>query len=137
MRMSSKHDRVRGFTLVELMIVVAVVAILAAIAYPSYTRYVLRSYRAQTKADLAEYAGLAERFHTANNTYLGFALPNNASPREATSPRYTLVLSGQGANTFTLTATPTPVQAADSCGALSINQANVKTASGDTVANCW
>jgi type IV pilus assembly protein PilE len=129
--------RVRGFSLIELMIVVAIIAILAAIAYPSYTRYVLRTYRAQAKADLVEYAGLAERYHTANNTYVGFSLTNTVSPRDSTTARYDVSLSDTSSTAFTLTAAPTSVQSKDSCGTLSINQASVKTASGDTVANCW
>ena len=58
-RMAAK--RAPGFTLIELMIVVAVVAILVAIAYPSYQEQIRKSRRAQAKADLVEYAGLAER----------------------------------------------------------------------------
>lgn len=141
MKIARPGERARGFTLIELMIVVAIVAILAAIAYPSYTRYVLRTYRAQAKADMLEYAGQAERFHTINNTYVGFKLAGGAtsvsSPREASSARYTVALSKQAASTFTLTATPSGAQLSDSCGTLTINQANVKTASGGTLADCW
>lgn len=131
----------RGFTLIELMIVVAIVAILAAIAYPSYTRYVLRTYRAQAKADMLEYAALAERFHTINNTYSGFKLPGGgasiSSPRDASAARYTIGLSDQSASQFKLTAVPSAVQQADTCGTLGINQANVKTPTASTAADCW
>ena len=58
-----------GFTLIELMIVVAVVAILAAIAVPSYQEQVRKSRRAQAKADIVEYVQMAERFFTVNNTF--------------------------------------------------------------------
>lgn len=129
--------RPRGFTLIELMIVIAIIAILSAIAYPAYQRYVLRTYRAQAKADLVEYAGLAERYHTANNTYSDFALPTTVSPRDASTSRYTLSLSDTSSSAFTITAAPGSVQSNDSCGTLTINQASVKKASGDTVANCW
>lgn len=134
---SQSRTRTRGFTLIELMITVAIVAILAAIAYPNYQKYVLRTYRAQAKADMLEYAGLAERYHTANNTYADFALPTTVSPRDASTSRYTLALSDQGTSTFKITAAPINAQSNDSCGTLSINQATVKTASGDSVANCW
>ncbi len=85
--------QVRGFTLIELMIVVAVVAILSAIAYPSYTEHVRKSRRAQAKVDLVEYGQLAERFHTVQNTYSGFTLPTNVSPREGGTAAYTLALT--------------------------------------------
>ena len=128
----------RGFTLIELMVVVAVVAILAAVAYPSYTEQVRKSRRAQAKADLVEYAALAERFHTVNNTYVGFALPVAFSPREGGTARYTLALNpAPTQSTFTITATAVGPQAQDKCGNLGINQANVKTNSAGTLSDCW
>jgi type IV pilus assembly protein PilE len=128
-----------GFTLVELMIVVAVIAILASIAYPSYVEQMRKSRRAQAKADLVEYAQLAERFHTVNNTYVGFdtALAH-VSPREAgATARYTLAMPATQ-STFTLTATAVGDQANDRCGNLSLNQAGVKTESGPaSLPDCW
>ncbi|WP_439844578.1 type IV pilin protein, partial [Aeromonas veronii] len=59
----------RGFTLIELMIVVAVVAILAAIAYPSYNNYMAAAKRAEAKAVLLEAAQYLEREFTANGNY--------------------------------------------------------------------
>ncbi len=125
-----------GFTLIELMITVAVVAILAAIAVPSYNDQVRKSHRGQAKADLVEYAQRAERFHTVNNTYTGFALGTNRSPREGGTARYTVAIQ-QTANTFTITATPQNTQARDKCGTLTINQASVKTPAESTVSGCW
>ncbi len=131
----------RGFTLIELMIVVAVVAILAAIAYPSFQDQIRKSRRAQAKADLVEYAALAERFHTTNNSYVGFRLPFTVSPREAgANVRYNLTPNTPfaAANTYTITATPVGAQAADRCGTLSVNQAGVKTETGAAaLAECW
>ncbi len=129
--------RADGFTLIELMIVVVVIAILGAIAYPSYQEHVRKGRRAQAKADLVEYAQLAERFHTANNTYAGFSLPATVSPRDGNAV-YNLTPNNAftAANTFTITATPTGDQANDPCGTLSLNQAGVKTSSGP-IATCW
>ncbi len=138
--MAMTGGKVRGFTLIELMIVVAAVAILAAIALPSYNDAVRKSRRGQAKADITEYAQVAERFHTANNTYVNFdtafALPNQ-SPREVgATARYNLrYVTTQ--NTFTITATAQGDQANDRCGNLSINQAGVKTNSSGSLADCW
>ncbi|MEL1263765.1 type IV pilin protein [Pseudoxanthomonas putridarboris] len=130
---------IAGFTLIELMIVVAVVAILAAVAYPSYQDQIRKSRRAQAKADLVEYAQLAERYHTSNNTYVGFELPTNQSPREGGTAHYALTPVGAftGVNTYTITATAQGGQAADKCGNLSLNQAGVKTNSAGTLSDCW
>jgi type IV pilus assembly protein PilE len=131
-------NRMKGFTLIELMIVVAVVAILAAIAYPSYQDSVRKARRGQAKADMIEYAQMAERFHSLNNTYVGFALPHAGSPRETpANPRYRLALDGQNATRFRITATPQGDQARDRCGTLTIDQRGVKTNSKGTLAECW
>ncbi|MDR5867889.1 type IV pilin protein [Halomonas koreensis] len=62
-----------GFTLLELMIVVAVVAILAAIAYPSYTRYVQEARRTDAMSSLLQTAGRLERCYTVTNNYASAA----------------------------------------------------------------
>lgn len=129
-----------GFTLIELMIVVAVVAILAALAYPSYLDHVRKSRRAQAKADLVEMAQLAERHHTVNNSYVGFALPFGHSPREAAQAAAWYDIGLQPAatqSTFTVVATAKGDQVNDRCGDLSLNQAGVKTASKGTLPECW
>jgi type IV pilus assembly protein PilE len=131
-----------GFTLIELMIVVAVVAILAAIAYPSYQDQVRKSRRAQAKADLVEMTQILERYRTVNSTYVpaSGSVPGLSaqSPRDGVA-QYAVAISNQAANTFTLTATPsaTTGQNKDKCGALSIDQANVKKAAGVVNTSCF
>ncbi|MDI9274886.1 type IV pilin protein [Stenotrophomonas sp. PFBMAA-4] len=125
-----------GFTLIELMIVVIVLAVLAAIAYPSYQQHLLKTRRAVVKADMVEYAQRAERYHSVNNTYAGFALPAEESPREGGVIRYQLGFEGDG-STFTVTATPQGEQAKDACGTLTVDQANRKTSSTGELADCW
>jgi type IV pilus assembly protein PilE len=129
----------RGFTLIELMIVVAVVAIIAAIAIPNYNEAVRKSRRGQAKADIAEYAQMAERFHTINNTYVGFGLPFPVSPREGGTARYTLAIDPQTQNTFTITATVAAGggQDQDECGNLGISSTGAKTHSKGTLVRCW
>jgi type IV pilus assembly protein PilE len=68
---NKKHSK--GFTLIELMIVVAIVGILAAIAYPSYQEYVRKTRRAEGRTALIELLQQQERYMTQNNTYLAIA----------------------------------------------------------------
>lgn len=122
----------QGFTLIELMITVAVVAILAAIAYPSYQEQIRRTRRAEAQALMIEYAQLAERYRTVQNTYAGFSLP--AAPSTA---RYRFVAGNLGRTTFTITATPGTAQSRDRCGTLTLNQAGTKGNSTGSLAECW
>lgn len=137
--------RIRGFTLIELMIVVAVVAILASIAYPSYQDAVRKSKRAQVKADMVELAQRYERFHTVNNTYVGFWLAATgaantvvASPATGGTAAYSIT-HAEAVNTFTLTATPQGAQTQDTrCGTLGLSNTGVKTETGTgALADCW
>ncbi len=130
-RVPSSHGA-KGFTLIELMIVVAVVAILAAIAYPNFNESVLKSRRGQAKADMAETSQMLERFHTVNNTYVGFTPASLPSPKNGTA-RYTLNIATT-ASTFTITAAPETSQSKDKCGTMTLNQAGAKTAAQ---ADCW
>ncbi len=136
--MQPQRRREVGFTLIELMITVAVVAILASVAIPSYQEQVRKSRRAQAKADLIEYAQLAERFHTVNNTYVGFTLPSNVSPREGGTAYYNLAINPAATQaTFSVLASANGAQVEDRCGNLGLNQAGVKTSSKSVVAECW
>ncbi|WP_375122151.1 type IV pilin protein [Variovorax sp. WS11] len=62
--------RQRGFTLIEVMIVVAIVAILSAIAYPSYLESVRKSKRAEARAQLMEAAQYMQRFYSQNDSFI-------------------------------------------------------------------
>jgi type IV pilus assembly protein PilE len=135
----------RGFTLIELMVVVAVIAILASIAYPSYQDSVRKSKRAQVKADMVELAQRYERFHTVNNTYVGFwagAFGNANAVVDSPSTGGTVayqIRSVAAVNSFTLTAAPQGAQQKDTrCGTLGLSNTGVKTEDGAGVlSDCW
>jgi type IV pilus assembly protein PilE len=65
----SSQDRQKGFTLIEMMVVVAVIAILASIAYPSYKEFVAKAKRAEVSAMLASAQQWMERFYSENFRY--------------------------------------------------------------------
>ena len=130
--------RMRGFTLIELMIVVLVLGILAAIAYPSYTESVRKGRRAQAQADMAELAQNLERWNTVNNTYVGYVVPARLLRSPQQGPIfYNIAVNPRTATTFTITSTPAGPHAGDRCGNLSVNQAGTKAVSLASVAECW
>ena len=136
---------VRGFTLIELMIVVGIIAVLVAIAYPMYGDAVRKGKRGQAKADVVELMQRAERFRTVNGTYDGF-WASVTSDTYLVSPKagegteaYRIEPSAVTATTLTLTATPQGAQTADTrCMSLSLTAAGSKGETGTgTVADCW
>jgi type IV pilus assembly protein PilE len=138
---STMKTRMRGFTLLELMIVVAIIAILAAIAYPSYTEYVTKTRRAAAGACAMEAAQYMERYYTTKMTYLlpdDGELPETQCMKDITD-HYTVQLSGAETDTtYTVQAVPKGVQESrdTKCGTLSINQVGVKGAAA-SAAECW
>ena len=130
--MAHSSARQTGFTLIELMIVVAIVAILAAIAIPTYNDQIRKTRRATAKGELMSVVQAKERFHSLNGTYVGSACGTALD-------FYTITCSGLTATAFLVTATPTGDQLNDArCLVLSINQRDVRTVSGTgTVADCW
>ncbi len=139
-------SRTRGFTLIEVMIVVGIIAILSAIAYPSYNDYMLRSRRGDAQNLLMRVAAEQERHYSQFNRYaldLSSAPPAGLGMTRLTSEHgyYTVsVAAGPSGNnqTYALTATAGGRQAIDQCGNLSLNSAGTKAYSGGlTNGACW
>lgn len=128
----------RGFTLIELMIVVAVVAILASVAMASYNFAVVKSRRSAAAGCLTERAQQMERFYTVRMTYQG--APDPAACTDV-SDHYDVAFQGTpDATSYVILATPKGSQAtADTkCGTLSINAQGVKGKTGTGSAkDCW
>lgn len=121
----------RGFTLIELMIVVAVVAILASFAVPAYNEQVRKGRRADAMAAMNETAQALERFYTLNNTYTGYVIrpAEQQSPRQGTTVYYRIALEiAANGTAYTLTATP---EQTDRCGVLGVNSQGQRTAAQD------
>jgi type IV pilus assembly protein PilE len=102
------RGRVRGFTLIELMITVAVVAILAAIAFPSYAAFMKKSRRGDTEATLMDIAQREQQYLLDTRTYAPDVVTLNTSIPADVSAYYTININAPAAAppTFTITATP-------------------------------
>ncbi len=112
----------RGFTLIELMIVVVIVAILAAVALPAYSDYVTRGRLTEAFSTLATMQTRAEQFWADNRTYVGLTLPASID-----TTNFTYAVSGLSQTAFLITATG---QATVAGASYTIDQNNTRTTTG-------
>jgi type IV pilus assembly protein PilE len=142
------HGSARGFSLIELMIVVAVVAILASLAVTSYRRYVMRANRTEARIALLSVQAAQEKFFLQNNGYATTMATVLAAPPAGLgiglsaggvtpSGNYTISFSAATANTYTLQAVATGPQTSDTaaCLTFTINEQGTRTPADST--GCW
>ncbi len=135
----NKHLKSAGFTLIELMIVIATLAVLLGLAVPSYRDYVVRANRSEALDILLTTAACQERVYTKINQYDAARCDSAATTMNGL---YTVSMATSNANqNFTLTATPQSGQAQDSCGNMTLTDAGVRGSSKTTdikkIADCW
>ena len=128
--------RQTGFTLIELMIVVAVIAIIAAIAYPAYLDQVRKSHRGDAQGQMLALSQAMERCFTRYNSYQTCIDDNHVDPDDFNTDRYTLSFSQVDDTGFEVQAVPgsTGGQNNDKCGTMTVDHRGETGAEAD---DCW
>ncbi|MEW6513965.1 MAG: type IV pilin protein [Pseudomonadota bacterium] len=121
----------RGFTLIELMIVVAIVAILASVALPSYQEHIRRTKVQEATSSLSAERVAMEQYFQDNRTYVGATL------KSAATKYWNYALSNHTATTYTITATPSGSDMSGYQYTIDQNNARTSIAGGTVGATCW
>jgi type IV pilus assembly protein PilE len=146
-----KRRSAYGFSLIELMIVVAIVAILATLATANYRSYMLRTNRTEGRIALMQIQSAQERYYLQNNQYAttlatvvapaasgGLGVTSLTAGGVTPNGYYTISFSAAAANTYTVQAVATGSQANDNpviCRTFTINDQGVRTPADST--GCW
>lgn len=128
----------RGFTIIEILIVVAIIGILSAIAFPSYNNYVMRSKISEAVGNLSDMRAKMEQYFLDNRTYVNACQPGTVAPLP-TGKYFSYACSNLTGSTFKVTATGL---ADMSAFVYSVDQNNVRATEGlpagwTASATCW
>ena len=131
-----KTYRIKGFTLIELMITVAIIGILASVALPNYKKYIIKSSRTAAQTELVELASIQEKVYLNSNAYTasvttayngtsGCGLGRTSG--QTTDDKYDLsITSASPYQTFTITATPVTTKSQNGDGNITIGQNGIR-----------
>ncbi len=126
------NSRATGFTLIEMMIVIAIIGIVSAVAYPAYTKHVIRGNRTAAQSHLLEIATAQAQYLADTRTYACTLTALSLTTPTAVSSKYTVSIPAETctATTFIATAVPITTSAQNGDGTLSINQSGAKLPAG-------
>ena len=129
-----------GYTLIELMLVVAVIGVLSSLAYAYYGDQVIASRRTDGRAAITATAASLEKCRALYSSYNDATRCNNVFPFPVTSDEgfYSITAAFASSTQFILTATPVGVQAADKeCLTMTLSNTGIKSGTGSDPAECW
>jgi type IV pilus assembly protein PilE len=130
-----------GFSLIELLVVMAIAGILTVIAVPAYQQYLLDAHRTDAVKTLLEVSNAESEYYTTNNAYTAnlTSLGYPADTVTSENGYYAVTATSSSPQTFTLTATPQGSQTRDThCGSFTLSSLGQKSVTGtDTVSDCW
>lgn len=129
----------KGFTLLEIMVVLAIIAVISALAYPSYQESARKTRRADGMASVLDVSQRLERCYTTYGAYDNAACPTSTESGKSENEHYEITVDTPTPSTFTVTATPiSEAQKADTkCEEFSIDNTGKKTATGTLGDDCW
>ena len=142
MRVFRSHgsNRMRGFTLIEVMITVAIVGVLAAIALPSYSDYIQRSKIIDGTTKLGDFRSKMEKFFMDNRTYQNVAACG-VTPIASPADYFTIGCVAPTATTYTITATGVPANGMSNLFIYTVTETGAKASSGPAGwgpgVGCW
>jgi type IV pilus assembly protein PilE len=131
-----KAKRQSGFTLLELMIVVAIIGIIAVVAYPAYTSYVKEARRSDAMAALLAAQLEQEKYRSSNTTYAANTTTLGISATSQEGYYNVSVASADGVS-FVVTAAPTGLQTGDDCGTFAVDENGPDYSGTYADAQCW
>ena len=122
-----------GFTLIELIIVLAIIAILSAIAYPLYNQHIVKTRRSHALVMLNNIAADMEQYYNSHHSYIGADISND-------DKFYQFTLEAATDSSYQIAAVPQGTQARQDskCATLKLNNLGEQTITGGgTIAECW
>ena len=142
---AKRINRISGFTLIELMVVLLIVGILGAVAVPTYRQYVIRSHRTEAKTALLRLAANQERHYLQNNTYTDDLAALGFGAGLSDNGVYTLSVPLADAITYQAVAVPTPgggsngldMSQDEACVQFTVDSAGQRLAFPDPEGTCW
>lgn len=128
----------KGFTLIEILLVITLIGIMGLISYPLYTEHLTRVRRSMICAKLIDLAGHLEKYYASNNSYSNATFTNLTFSYENLATYYQLEIIAKN-DFYTLKASPIGSQLKDlTCGTLIIDQSGNKNITGTgKISECW